>query len=75
MLHPLSNIEVTKCFNYKPRCNGIYWDSLPRIKNGAYVINLNDKIVKEPVGFHYLLTEIQPCTLILLELNMFLKKY
>ena len=33
------------------------------------------KIVKEHIGFHYLLTEIPRYTLILLELNIFLKKY
>ena len=31
--------------------------------------------VKEHIRFHYFFTEIQPCTLILLELNIFLKKY
>ena len=31
------------------------------------------KIVKEPIGFHYLLIEIQLYTLILLELNIFHK--
>ena len=33
------------------------------------------KIVKEYIGFHYLLIEIQLYTLVLLELNIFLKKY
>ena len=33
------------------------------------------KIVKEHIGFHYLLIEVQLYTLILLELNIFLKKY
>lgn len=33
------------------------------------------KKVKEHTEFHYLLTEIQIHTLILLELNVFLKKY
>ena len=33
------------------------------------------KKVKELIGFHYLLTEIQLYTLILLELNIFHKKY
>ena len=33
------------------------------------------KIVKEYIGFHYLLTKIQLYTLILLELNIFHKKY
>ena len=31
--------------------------------------------VKELIGFHYLLTEKHLCTLILLELNISLKKY
>ena len=43
-LHPLSNIEITKYFNYKLRFNGpSSRDNLPRIKDGAYVINLDDK--------------------------------
>ena len=44
MLHPLNNIEITNNFNYKPRFNGIFSkNNLPRIKDGAFVINLNDK--------------------------------
>ena len=43
-LHPVSNIKVAKYFNYKLWFNGIYSrDILPRIKDGAYVINLDDK--------------------------------
>ena len=44
--------------------------TLPRIKNGAYVINLDDKNVKEHIAFHNLLTELQLYTLILSELNI-----
>ena len=33
------------------------------------------KIVKENIGLHYLLIEIHLHTLILLELNIFIKKY
>ena len=52
-------MEITKYFYYEPRFNGVYSrDNLPRIKDGAYVINLNDKKVKEHIGFHLLLTEI-----------------
>ena len=29
---------------------------LPRIRDGAYVINIDDKKVNECIGFHYLLT-------------------
>ena len=72
-LYPLSNTEITKYFNYEPKFNGVYSrDNLPRIKD---VKNLDDKKVKERIGFYDLLTEIQPCTLILLELNIFLKTY
>ena len=31
--------------------------------------------IKERIGFHYLMAEIQPCTLILLESNIFHKIY
>ena len=50
-------------------------NELPKVNNGAYVINFDDKKVKEQIGFQYLLSEIQLHTLILLELNIFLKKY
>ena len=66
MLHPLSKIKITKYFSYKPRFNGIYLrDNLL----GAYAINLIDKKVKESIEFHYSLREIQPCTLVVLELK------
>ena len=70
----IKNIENTNYLNYEPKFNGVFSrNSLPRIKERAYVINLNDKKkVKEHIGFHYLLIEIQLYTLILLELNIFL---
>ena len=44
IFHPLSNIEITKYFNDKPRFNGVFSrDNLARIKDGAYVINFYDK--------------------------------
>ena len=59
-----------------PRFNGVFSrKNLPRIKDGSYVLNLSNKKVKEHIGFHYLSTEIQLYTLILLELNIFHKKY
>ena len=45
----------------------------PRIKDEEYVTNIDDKKVKEHIGFHYLLSKIQLYTLILLEFNIFLK--
>ena len=59
-LHRLSNIEITKYFNYEPRFYGVFSKSnLHRIKDGAYVINLDDKKVKKHIGFHYLLIKIR----------------
>ena len=67
-LHPLSNIEITNYFNYERRFNGTFSrDNSPKIKDGAYVLNLDDN--------QSILAGIQLCTLILLELNTFLKKY
>ena len=44
LLHPLNNIEITNYFNYESRFNGVFSrNNLPRIKDGAYVINLDDK--------------------------------
>ena len=42
-------------------------NNLPSTNDGASLINFDDKKVKEQIGFHYLLTEIQLYTLILLE--------
>ena len=41
--HPLTNIEIPKCYQNGPRFNGIYSrDNFPKeIKDGAYVINLH----------------------------------
>ena len=37
-------MKIAKYFNYKPRLNSVYSrDNLARIKEGAYVINLDDK--------------------------------
>ena len=41
--HPLTNFEIQKYYQDKPRFNGVYSrDNLPKIKNGAYVINLDE---------------------------------
>ena len=49
-------------------------NDLSRIRYKAYVIIFDDKKVNELIGFRYLLTEIQLNNMILLELNIFLKK-
>ena len=41
--HHLTNFERQKYYQKEPRFNGVYSrDNLSRIKNGAYVINLDE---------------------------------
>ena len=41
--HPLVNFEIQKYYQNEPRFNGVYSrDNLPQIKDGAYIINLNE---------------------------------
>ena len=41
--HPLASFEIQKYCQNKPRFNGVYSrDNLPKIKDGAYVINLDE---------------------------------
>ena len=41
--HPLTNFEIQKYYQNNPRFNGVYSrDNLPEIKDGAYVINLDE---------------------------------
>ena len=48
-------------------------NNVPRIKYGAYVINLDDKNSKRTHWFHYLLTVMQYFDSF--GMNVFLKKY
>ena len=49
--HPLTNFEIQKYYQQEPRFNGVYSrDNLPKIKNGAYVINLDEY---SDVGTHW----------------------
>ena len=41
--HPLTNFEIQKCYQNESRFNGVYSrDNLTEIKDGAYVINLDE---------------------------------
>ena len=41
--HLLTNFEIQKHYQDEPRFNGVYpRDNLPKIKDGAYVINLDE---------------------------------
>ena len=49
--HPLSNFEIQKYYQNKPRFNGVYSrDSLTKIKGGAYIINLDEY---SDIGTHW----------------------
>ena len=48
--HPLTNFEIQKYKN-EPRFNGVYSrDNLPKIKDGAYIINLDEY---SDIGTHW----------------------
>ena len=69
-------MEITRYFNYDTRFNvASSRNNLNRIKDGAYVTNLDDRKAKHHIGFHYFITEIHLYTLTLLSLNILLKKY
>ena len=47
----MNNVEITNYFKYEVRINGVFSrNSLPRIKDRAYVINLDDRNSK---GTHW----------------------
>ena len=40
--HPLTNFEIQKYYQNEPKFNGVYSkNNLPKINDGAYVINLD----------------------------------
>ena len=40
--HPLTNFEIQKYYKNEPRFNGVFSrDNLPKVKDGAHVINLD----------------------------------
>ena len=41
--HPLTNFEIQKYYQNKPRFTGVYFrDNLQKIKDWAYIINLDE---------------------------------
>ena len=49
--HPLTNFEILKCYKNEPRFNGVYSrDNLSIIKDGAYIINLDEYSDMELIG-------------------------
>ena len=50
--HPLTNFEMQKYYQNEPKFNGVYSrNNLPKIKDGAYVINLDEF---KSVGTHWI---------------------
>ena len=49
--HPLTNFEIQKYYKNESRFNGVYSrDNLPKIKDGAYIKNLNEY---SDIGTHW----------------------
>ena len=75
--HPLTNFEIQKHYQNEPKFNGVYSrNNLPKIKDGAYVINLAEfkSIGTNWTALYMSMLKMQH-TLIVLELNIFQKKF
>ena len=52
-LHPLTNSEIQKYYQNESKFNGVYLrNNLPKIKDGAYVINLGEF---KSIGTHWII--------------------
>ena len=50
--HPVTNFEIRKHYQNEPKFNGVYSrNNLPKIKDGAYVINLDEY---KSIGTHWI---------------------
>ena len=55
--HPLTNFEIQKYYKNESRFNGVYSrDNLPKIKDGAYIINLDEY---SDIGTHWVALYVQ----------------
>ena len=55
--HPLTNFEIQKYYQNEPRFNGVYSrDNLQKIKDGAYIINLDEY---SDIGTHWFFLYVQ----------------
>ena len=53
--HPLSNFEIQKYYQNEPKFNGVYsWNNLPKIKDGAYIVNFDGFKSIEFIGQLYM---------------------
>ena len=57
MLLQLTNFEIQKSYQNEPRFNGVYSrDNLPKIQDGAYIINLDEY---SDIGTHCVALHVQ----------------
>ena len=50
--YPLTNFEIQKCYQNEHKFNGVYLrNNLPKIKDGAYVINVDEF---RSIGTHWI---------------------
>ena len=73
--HPLTNFEIQKYYQNEPRFNGVYFrnNSPKKIKDGAYVINLDEYAVAGAPWIALQIKILKFFILTVLGLNMFLK--
>ena len=65
--HPLTNFEIQKYYQNEPRFNGVYSrDNLPKIKDGAYITNLDEC---SNIGTHWAVLWVIMMLLILIVLG------
>ena len=71
--HPLTNFEIQKYYQNEPIFNGLYSRiNLPKkVRNGAYVINLNEYV---DVGTDWIAFFVTEMKLFILKLFIFLKR-
>ena len=55
--YPLTNFEIKKLYQNESRFNGVYSrDNLPKIKDRAYIINLDEY---SDIGTHWVVLYVQ----------------
>ena len=55
--YPLTNFEIQKYYQNEPQFNGVYSrNNLPKIKDGAYVTNLDEY---KSIGIHWIALHVE----------------
>ena len=73
--HPLTNFEIQKYFENKPKCNGVYSRKhLSKINYGTYIINLEEYKLVEAHWIALHINDNKEPILIALQLKIFQTK-